>query len=100
MPRGAGDPVTNCNPAERQSGSLRAWGPLSPGVPGGGSTEAWTAAKGTETSPGAAAEGQGLSRWENGNFSSNIDVILRPESTRKTERQSTWARERHNQFSR
>lgn len=75
-------------------------GTAEPGGARGGSTEAWTAAKGTETSPGAAAEGQGLSRWENGNFSSNIDVILRPESTRKTERQSTWARERHNQFSR
>lgn len=103
MSRGAGDPVTNCAPSERPALAEREHEGVETAVLGGvrgGSTEARMAAKDKESSTRAAAEGQSLCRWENGDFSFNIDVILRPESTRKTERQLTWARERHNRFSR
>ena len=85
----------------RQSGSMRVWGAdcawgrrgsLHRGCDGGLRTR--------NRLSGAAAEGQNLSRWENGDFGLNIDVTWRPESTRKTERQSTQARERQNWFSR
>lgn len=103
LPGGAGDPGTNCNATERSLPRAE-W--EHEGVGGrpclGAAGEApQTPRQGLRTRnrvPGAATEGQDLPRWENGDFGLNVGVILRPESTRQTEKAIHWARERPNWF--